>query len=395
MADKRLRTMVFPGLEDTYTIPQDMNDLESIDAVAEPYDEFTAYAIGDYCSNGGKLYRCNTAIPSGEVWNANHWTSVDVAGELKGIKGNVSGLQDGLAIVAEGNTHAAIASGQFVYVKNHGSLAEGLYTATTAIAANAALSTSNLTADTSGGLNALKSNLNDKVSKSGDTMSGNLTMDTGTRLRAKANFKSNGTYSTNQYADQILLLDTEGNNIGYFRNMHYSGGNEALDIIQQRNVNGTNVFNSLQFAITPSGTKVITISDPAAWRAALELGSNGAFPIAITQGGTGSTAVASTATIAQIATAASGFTFSGAHFSQWGKIGILRLGIAKNVAWSGAQTAGTVVSGKRTITQCALVCYTSPYVTGYLDQNGAITINSATTVNANVTHYFYAIYFLA
>lgn len=69
---------------------------------------------------------------------------------------------DALAIVANGNTHAAITSGQFVYVRNHETLANGLYTANSNIAANATLSSSNLTADSSGGLNALYSNLANK-----------------------------------------------------------------------------------------------------------------------------------------------------------------------------------------------------------------------------------------
>jgi len=64
-------------------------------------------------------------------------------------------LQDGLAIVATGDTHAAITSGQYVYVKNHSTLLDGLYVATANIAANASLTTSNLTADSNGGLNAL------------------------------------------------------------------------------------------------------------------------------------------------------------------------------------------------------------------------------------------------
>lgn len=70
-------------------------------------------------------------------------------------------LQDSIAIVATGNTHAAIGAGRFVYVKNHNTLSEGLYTNTSGstIAANATLSSSNLTADSSGGLNALISNL--------------------------------------------------------------------------------------------------------------------------------------------------------------------------------------------------------------------------------------------
>ena len=62
---------------------------------------------------------------------------------------------ESIAIVANGNTHAAIPAGQFVYVRNHSSLSEGLYQATAAIATNATLSTSNLTAVSGGGLNAI------------------------------------------------------------------------------------------------------------------------------------------------------------------------------------------------------------------------------------------------
>ena len=78
----------------------------------------------------------------------------------------VAAVQDGLAIVANGNTHAAVAEGQFVYVRNHSTLAEGLYKASSAIGTNATLSTSNLTADGSGGLNDLQeqvTSLNSKI----------------------------------------------------------------------------------------------------------------------------------------------------------------------------------------------------------------------------------------
>ena len=83
-----------------------------------------------------------------------------------GLSGNpsvntsINNLADGLAIVANGNTHAAITSGQYVYVRNHGSLSEGLYKATTNISANATLSGSNLTADSSGGLNSVYASIN-------------------------------------------------------------------------------------------------------------------------------------------------------------------------------------------------------------------------------------------
>lgn len=71
----------------------------------------------------------------------------------------VAGISNSLAIIANGNTHAAIASGQYAYVRNHSSLAEGLYRATEAIAENATLSSSNVVAVSGGGLNALNNML--------------------------------------------------------------------------------------------------------------------------------------------------------------------------------------------------------------------------------------------
>lgn len=79
------------------------------------------------------------------------------------INAAINSLADGLAIVAQGDVHAAISAGQFVYVRNHSTLAEGLYVANAAISANAALSGTNLTADTSGGLNALNSKIGNVI----------------------------------------------------------------------------------------------------------------------------------------------------------------------------------------------------------------------------------------
>ena len=75
------------------------------------------------------------------------------------VNASINNLADGLAIVAQGNVHAAISAGQFVYVRGHGTLGEGLYVANQAISANGTLSSSNLDADTSGGLNALNSKI--------------------------------------------------------------------------------------------------------------------------------------------------------------------------------------------------------------------------------------------
>ena len=95
------------------------------------------------------------------------------------VNDSLAGVQDGLAIVAVGDTHAAITSGQFVYVKEHNTLPEGLYTASTNIAANGALSTSNLTADSKGGLNALSDQIVNINKLKSDTATGTTSATSG------------------------------------------------------------------------------------------------------------------------------------------------------------------------------------------------------------------------
>ena len=51
-------------------------------AAAAAYDPEGSYAVGDYCTHGGKLHKCNTDIPDGEAWNAEHWAETTVAAEL-------------------------------------------------------------------------------------------------------------------------------------------------------------------------------------------------------------------------------------------------------------------------------------------------------------------------
>ena len=76
---------------------------------------------------------------------------------IRGMLGVKNCDPQSIAIVSNGDTHTAIASGQYVYVQNHSSLTEGLYKARETIQANGALSLSKLTAVSNGGLNALNS----------------------------------------------------------------------------------------------------------------------------------------------------------------------------------------------------------------------------------------------
>jgi len=69
------------------------------------------------------------------------------------VKGSLNSNESAFAIVANGNTHATIAKGQYVYIKGHSTLADGLYKATVAIPLNGTLSTSNVSAVSNGGFN--------------------------------------------------------------------------------------------------------------------------------------------------------------------------------------------------------------------------------------------------
>ena len=52
---------------------------------AAEYSAAQTYAVGDYCTHDGKLYRCTTAITGAEEWTAAHWTETSVATELEAI----------------------------------------------------------------------------------------------------------------------------------------------------------------------------------------------------------------------------------------------------------------------------------------------------------------------
>lgn len=56
-----------------------MSDLKlDCEAVAPIYDEWSTFAVGDYCTYQGRFYKCTTAITEGEEWNPAHWTEVQI-----------------------------------------------------------------------------------------------------------------------------------------------------------------------------------------------------------------------------------------------------------------------------------------------------------------------------
>ena len=47
-----------------------------------PYDDTATYAVGDYCTYGDRLWKCNTAIGTAEPFTAAHWTATTVMEEI-------------------------------------------------------------------------------------------------------------------------------------------------------------------------------------------------------------------------------------------------------------------------------------------------------------------------
>ena len=136
------------------------------------------------------------------------------------VSASISSLANGIAILAEGDTHAAISTGAFVYVREHSTLAEGLYKnkSSSAIAENVALSSSNVTAISNGGLNAL--------SYLDSIFSGNANNDDGTvtynLTHPYTDYKFIIIIAKTNYEKQYQIVPTE--TIENWDNVHFFGG---------------------------------------------------------------------------------------------------------------------------------------------------------------------------
>ncbi len=150
--------------------------------IADTFSTLESYNIGDYVIYENNMYRFTSAHSIG-TWDSTQVVQVTVGEELEDLSKNqdsinssISAIDSSLAIIADGDTHIAITSGQYVYVKNHNILTEGLYTANSAIGANVALTTSNLTSvsNSNGGFNKINSNIT-TINSSIATINSNIT----------------------------------------------------------------------------------------------------------------------------------------------------------------------------------------------------------------------------
>lgn len=54
-------------------------------AAAAAYDAGKTYQQGDFCTQGGLLYRANQAIAQPESWTAGHWTAISITDVIRGL----------------------------------------------------------------------------------------------------------------------------------------------------------------------------------------------------------------------------------------------------------------------------------------------------------------------
>lgn len=65
-------------------------DYSALWATLAPAYTSKTYAVGDYCTNGGVLYRCIVPITAAESWTAAHWTAANIGNDLSALKSAIS-----------------------------------------------------------------------------------------------------------------------------------------------------------------------------------------------------------------------------------------------------------------------------------------------------------------
>lgn len=194
------------------------------------------------------------------------------------------------------------------------------------------------------------------VKKAGDTMNGML------RIKQSSTSWSTGfslqdpdygpenlpSSSITRYL--ISLLGNDGGPWGYIRAGINENDDHTIDIAA-RNVtaSGSGTTNVLTLGKKKDGTNEVSFSDSKAWRAALGLGTSGAFPLTIGQGGTGVAGTNTTVVIANIVTPGASVTITSARFAWWGKLAQFDITFNPTADLSAGHVLAVINSGKRPI----------------------------------------------
>ncbi len=90
---------------------------------------------------------------------------------------------------------------------------------------------------------------------------------------SRSNMSVNVNPSTNQYEHGFYIQDRDSNEWGCLRAVKFTDGRQGVQLEAQRTVNGSRLYNTLNIGLDTSGNKFISLSDPAAWKSALGIGT--------------------------------------------------------------------------------------------------------------------------
>lgn len=88
-----------------------------------------------------------------------------------------------------------------------------------------------------------------------------------------SNITRDAVVSTNEWDDMICLCDSQGAPVGYLRIPFNTSNQEGVQLETKRMINGAYVYNGIQMYIDNAGVRSVAVSDPAAWRTALDVPS--------------------------------------------------------------------------------------------------------------------------
>ncbi len=171
------------------------------------------------------------------------------------------------------------------------------------------------------------------VQKSGDTMTGALTVKDNIGLQTSS-FTDGTQVSTTANGKYLDLLDSNSYRIGYLTPRFYSDGAQGIRLGARRNINGSDQYAAIDLGINSDGTRFVSLSANVP----------NAFMDALSE----STAY-TTSTISDIATAGTDVTISAASYAQWGKIASVYFQLSSSSALSSSSTVtlATLKTGKR------------------------------------------------
>lgn len=85
------------------------------------------------------------------------------------------------------------------------------------------------------------------------------------------NIDSTSTPNEDIYGYGVYINDKNNKNIGYIKAVSLSTGEDGIEFLAEKNIDGTIYRNSIGLFIDKSGNQSVKISNPNAWKTALEI----------------------------------------------------------------------------------------------------------------------------